>query len=123
ITALLDAGADVGAKDAKGRTAAEHAVAAGHPELAKLLLDRGADASDAVRAAASAERHRTIDGYAIAVAQWLERVAGGGGGKARGVRGAKAKRGERDLSLGAGWTVRSLRLPDGRVDLARTPPP
>ena len=43
VRALLDGGAAVDAADTKGRTALGMAVGGGHVEVARLLLDRGAD--------------------------------------------------------------------------------
>src|SRR5262249_37496414 len=40
---LLDAGAEVNAKDALGETALTLALERSHPDLARLLIDRGAD--------------------------------------------------------------------------------
>lgn len=41
--ALLNAGADIEARDTKGETPLRRAVNCGHPEFAKLLLERGAN--------------------------------------------------------------------------------
>ena len=45
VRVLLDAGADVDANEETGKRALYYACAAGHTSTAKLLLDRGADAS------------------------------------------------------------------------------
>lgn len=45
VASLLDRGADVNAKDQRGWTALEWALRAGHQNVAKLLVDRGADRS------------------------------------------------------------------------------
>jgi ankyrin repeat protein len=41
--ALLDAGAAIDARDARGRTALHHAASVGYTDVAKLLVERGAD--------------------------------------------------------------------------------
>ena len=43
VRLLLDAGADVDARDKYGCTALHHACWGGHPEIAQLLIDAGAD--------------------------------------------------------------------------------
>ena len=55
VAQLLDAGVDVNAPDAGGRTALHFAVDAGNVAAATLLLNRGADVAAATRNAPNGE--------------------------------------------------------------------
>ena len=58
---LRDAGADVGARDTKGRTALFFAVRNGHKELTKSLLAAGAElAADHLHSAATAGHEHVV---------------------------------------------------------------
>lgn len=74
---LLDADADLNARDAKGLSAARHAARAGHPKIVELLRTRGADVTGAEPwtpgdRVGCGERHGTVRG--VGGAQTLQKL-------------------------------------------------